>query len=140
MAKEGFEYVWTDKKRTIFGLPWSFTRYYLTPTKLICRTGLLNLEEDEIDLYKITDKKLRLPFGQRMFGCGTIHICSRDVDSPEKDIISIKNPREVMQMLDQYITEQRDRYSIRGRDMLGMPHTHHEDDGLFDYENDHPGE
>ncbi|MBQ8927352.1 MAG: PH domain-containing protein [Oscillospiraceae bacterium] len=139
MANEGFEYVWTDKKRTIFGLPWSFTRYYLTPTKFICRTGFLNLEEDEIDLYKITDKKLCLPFGQRLFGCGTIHICSRDTDSPEKDVVSIKRPREVMQLLDKYITEQRDRYNIRGRDMLGMPHMHH-DDGLFDYDSEHPGE
>ena len=43
MAKEDFDYVWTDKKRTIFGLPLSFTRYYLTETKLICRHGLLSI-------------------------------------------------------------------------------------------------
>lgn len=28
--KADFDYLWTDKKRTIFGLPLSFTRYYLT--------------------------------------------------------------------------------------------------------------
>jgi hypothetical protein len=127
--KEAFEYVWTDKKRTIFGLPLSFTRYYLTPTKFICRTGLFNIEEDEIDLYKITDKKLILSLSQRMFGCGTIRLYSRDTDTPEKDVISIKNPREVSQLLDKYITEHRDRYGIRGRDMMGggMP-LHHPDD------------
>ena len=27
--------VWKDRKRTLFGLPWSFTRYYLTEDKLI---------------------------------------------------------------------------------------------------------
>ena len=50
--------VWTDKKRTIFGLPISFTRYFLTPTKFISRVGLFNVTEEEIDLYKVTDKKM----------------------------------------------------------------------------------
>lgn len=111
-------YVWTDKKRTLFGLPISFTRYFLTPTKLICRSGLFNIVEDEIDVYKITDKKVKLPFGQRIFGCGTITIYSKDINTPQKDICSIKNPRELSNLLDRYITEQRDRYSIRGRDMM----------------------
>ncbi len=135
MAKDNFEYVWTDKKRTLFGLPLSFTRYYLTETKLICRYGLLNIEEDEIDLYKITDKRLKLSFWQRIFGCGTIHVCSKDTDSPDKELVSIKQPREVMQLLDKYVTEQRDRYSIRGRDMYGgMPHHPHDMDGDGDFD------
>ncbi|MBE6851494.1 MAG: PH domain-containing protein [Ruminococcus sp.] len=110
--------VWTEKKRTIFGLPLSFTRYFLTPTKFIRRTGLLNLKEEEVDLYKITDKKLSLPFFQRIFGCGTITIYSRDTDEPEQDVVCIKNPREFSELLDQYIDEHRDRYGIRGRDMM----------------------
>ena len=123
--KNDIPHVWTDKKRTLFGLPLSFTRYFLTETKLICRYGLLNIDEDEIDLYKITDKRLRLGFFERIFGCGTIHICSRDTDTPEKDLKGVKKPREVMNLLDKYITEQRDRYSIRGRDLIGIPHEGH---------------
>lgn len=134
MAKEDFEYIWRDRKRTFLGLPWSFTIYFLTETKLIRRKGFFNIEEDEIDLYKITDKKLLLPFGQRLFGCGTIHICSKDTDSPEADILSVKQPRKVMQMLDQHISEQRDRYHIRGRDMMGHPLHHVPDDD--DYPDD----
>ncbi len=110
--------VWTDKKRTIFGLPISFTRYFLTPTKIIRRTGLLNLKEEEVDLYKITDKKLSLPFFQRIFGCGTVTIYSRDTDEPVQDVFSIKNPRDFSELLDTYINEHRDRYGIRGRDMI----------------------
>ncbi len=122
MAKNKIEnYVWTDKKRTIFGLPLSFTRYYLTANKFICRKGVFNIEEDEIDLYKITDKKLKLTLWQRVFGVGTVRLYSRDTDTPEKDVTSIKNPRKFSALLDQYITEQRDRYSIRGRDMYGAP-------------------
>lgn len=56
MSKKDFDYVWTDKKRTIFGLPLSFTRYFLTETKFITRVGLFNLVEDELDLYTVKTK------------------------------------------------------------------------------------
>ena len=138
MAKKNEpKYLWRDRKRTFLGLPWSFTIYYLTETKLIRRKGVFNLEEDEIDLYKITDKKLLMPMGQRMVGCGTIHICSRDTDSPEADILCIKNPHEVMDLLDKHINLERDRYGTRGRDLYAMGHAPihgHED---FDPDMDH---
>lgn len=44
-TKDGLEYIWTDKKRTLFGLPLSFTRYYLTDTRFITRTGFLTVVE-----------------------------------------------------------------------------------------------
>ena len=138
MAKKNEpKYIWRDRKRTFLGLPWSFTIYYLTETKLIRRKGVFNLEEDEIDLYKITDKKLIMPMGQRMVGCGTIHICSRDTDSPEADILCIKNPHEVMDLLDKHINLERDRYGTRGRDLYAMGHAPIHGHGDFDPDMDH---
>lgn len=117
--KEEFDYIWTDKKRTIFGLPLSFTHYFLTETKFITRTGFLSIDEDEIDLYKITDKKLKIPFSQRLFKCGSIIIYSKDTDTPQKEVRSIKTPRKVSELIDRYVNAQRDKYGIRGRDMMG---------------------
>lgn len=57
MKKDVINYIWTDKKRTIFGLPISFTRYFLTEDKFITRKGFLSIEEDELDLYRVIDKK-----------------------------------------------------------------------------------
>lgn len=114
------EAIWTDKKRTLFGLPLSFTRYYLTDTRLITRSGFLNVTEDEIEIYRITDKKLELPFWQRLFGCGTIIIYSRDVDTPVKAIKSVRCPRKISNLIGERVSEQRDRFSIRGRDMVGV--------------------
>lgn len=119
MKKDVIDYVWTDKKRTLFGLPLSFTRYFLTENKFITRVGLLSLEEDELDLYTVTDKKLVLPFKQRIFGCGTIILYVRDTDTPIKEIKAVKKPRKVLAELDKYINIQRDRYRTRGRDMIG---------------------
>ena len=135
MAKNDIENIWSDRKHTLFGLPWSFTKYFLTETKFITRVGLLSLDEDEFDLYKVTDKKLLLPFWQRIVGCGSILIHVRDIDTPTKEIHCVKHPREVLAMLDKQIEEQRDRYSTRGRDLYasgGRPH-HHSD---HDYDDD----
>lgn len=131
--KDEISYIWTDKKRTLFGLPLSFTRYFLTETKLITRYGFFSLVEDELDLYRVIDKKLLLPFGQRMFGCGTIILNVKDVDTPIKEIRSIKMPRTVLEKLDKQIDMNRDRYNIRGRDMI---HTF----DSFEEDNDDDGE
>ncbi|MBO4865561.1 MAG: PH domain-containing protein [Ruminococcus sp.] len=119
MKKDVFDYVWTDKKRTFLGLPWSFTRYYLTESKFITRTGIFSVQEDELELYRVLDKKLVLTMGDRMVGCGTIVMNVRDVDTPVKEIKSVKKPREVMKLLDQYIDLNRDRYRTRGRELYG---------------------
>ncbi len=122
MAKEEIQYVWSDKKRTLFGLPLSFTRYFLTETKFITRKGFLSLEEDELELYKVVDKKMQLPFGQRLFGCGTIVLYVKDTDTPVMEGLSVKAPRRVAQLIDKYVDQQRDRFHIRGRDMMGATH------------------
>lgn len=120
MNKKDIPYVWTDKKRTFLGLPLSFTRYFLTENKIITRKGFFNIEEDEMEIYKIDDKKMTFSFGQRIFGCGTIIIYSRDRDTPTKEIKSIKNARKVSDMIDQYLNDVRDKYGIRGRDLINI--------------------
>lgn len=128
MKNKDIDYIWTGKKRTIFGLPLSFTRYFLTETKFITRKGFLNLEEDELDLYTVTDKKLVLKFSKRIFKCGTIIMNVVDTDTPVKVIESIKQPRKVLALLDKHINIQRDRYRVRGRDMIGHDEHDCEDD------------
>lgn len=131
MKKDPINYIWTDKKRTIFGLPISFTRYFLTEEKFITRKGFLSIEEDELELYRVTDKKLILPLGQRIFKCGSILMHVKDVDTPEKLIKSVKAPRDVLAQLDEHINKARDKYHIRGRDMVGGFDAHDHDDGEY---------
>lgn len=110
--------LWTGKK-CILGMPISFTRYIITDSKLITRVGLLSLHEDELELYRVIDKTMRFPFGQRIFFCGTIKITAKDSDTPIKELKSIKKTRQVKQILDDLVQEQRDKYYVRGRDMVG---------------------
>lgn len=138
--KHEIEAIWSDRKRTFLGLPWSFTKYFLTDTKFITRIGFLSLDEDELDLYKVTDKKLKLPFLQRLVGCGTIILYVRDTDTPEKEIHCVKNPREVLAKIDKQINAERDRYNTRGRDLYaitgGMAGGHHQHPDFADPHDD----
>ena len=94
--------IWTGKK-CIMGLPISFTRYILTTTVLYTKIGFFNIKEDEIDLYKIVDKTMKFTLGQRMVGCGTIVVTSRDCDTPNKELVSVKKPRQVKKLLDEAV-------------------------------------
>jgi len=67
------EIIWKDRKRSILGLPLSFTKYILLEDKLLIETGFLNIKQEEIRLYRITDITLVKPFSQRIFKLGTIH-------------------------------------------------------------------
>lgn len=116
--------LWKDKKRTLFGLPFSFTTYLLTERKLIIRKGFFNIVEDEVELYRILDKALKVSVGQRIFGCGTVILNSKDVNCPVLLIKSIKKPREFMTLLEEHVDAQRDKYNTRGRDLIGM-NIHH---------------
>ncbi len=118
LSREYGKVIWTGKKR-ILGMPISLTRYILTETKLITRIGLFSIKEDEIELYRIYDKSLQLPFGQRIFGCGTISLMAKDSDTPAKKIVCVKLPREVKRLLDSAVQKQLDKYYVRGRDMIG---------------------
>ena len=56
--------VWSDRKRNWLGLPWTFTVYGLTEDRLFIKTGVLNIHEDEVRLYRILDLSLRKPCGR----------------------------------------------------------------------------
>lgn len=118
MAKDTTQYVWKDRKRPFLGLPLSFTSYKLTEEKLIIETGFLSKKEEEIRLYRIMDLTLNRPFGQRIFGVGTIHCCTGDKSTPEFDIVKIKKSSEVKNMLSDMIEKQRDSKRISAREFI----------------------
>lgn len=112
------EYLWNDRKRTLFGLPLSFTKYMLTEDRLFIEEGFLNKKEDEVRLYRIMDLSLKRSFGQRIFGVGTIHCCSADKSMGDFDIVSVKHPREVKEQLSELVEAQRDAKRVTNREYM----------------------
>ena len=125
------ELVWKDRKRTFLGLPLSFTVYSLDGERLFIKTGVLNVNEDEVRLYRIKDISLRRSFGQRLLGLGTIHCCSSDATLKEFDIRNIKKPREVRELLSQMIEAERQKKRVRSLESLD-----NRDDDDFDDDHD----
>ncbi len=119
MEQIELEYIWKDRKRTLFGLPLSFTVYRLTKDRFFTQSGILNLKEEEVRLYRIMDITLKRSLGQRIFNLGTIHCCSSDKTSPEFDIQSIKNLVQVKEMLSHMVEEEREKKKISGREVMG---------------------
>ena len=104
--------VWSDKKRTLFGLPLSFTKYVLDEERLFIRSGVFTKIEDEIWLHRIMDITLRQSLRQRIDRVGTIHCCSSDASQREFSIENIKNPREVRELLSSMVEAQREKKRV----------------------------
>ena len=111
--------VWKDRKRIIFGLPWTFTRYSLTQEKLVIDTGFISRKEDEIRLYRILDVTLDRPLSQRIWGLGTIRLNTADKTSPEVSIKRIKNAKAVKELLSDLVEKERDEKRIGAREFMG---------------------
>ena len=90
------EVMFTERKRILFfGLPWTFTKYTITPSLLTTDRGLLNTVEDDCYMYKIQDVKLVTTLMERMFGLGTVICYTGDVTNPEIHLEHIKHAKEI---------------------------------------------
>ena len=112
-------YIWNDRKRIIFGLPWTFTKYSLEENSLFIKRGILNISEEEIRLYRILDITLKRSFWERLFGLGTLHLCTADKSTPEIDILHIKAPKEVRTLLSDKVEEARSARYVGVREYMG---------------------
>ena len=117
--------LWQDRKR-YFGMPISFTVYSLSEDRLFRESGLLNREYEEILLYRIRDISLRRSFGQMIFGVGTITLSTSDRTSPEFQIVNIKAPKQVKELIHQLVEESKVRRGFRFGEYDGA-HDCHED-------------
>ena len=112
------EIVWKDRKRTLFGLPWSFTRYSLSEERFFLSTGLLNTKEDEVRLYRILDLQLNIRLHQRIWGLGTIVVSSSDKSLGNFEIKNVKKPREVKELLSGLVEKQREAKRVVSREYM----------------------
>ena len=123
--------VWSDRKHTLFGLPWSFTKYILTDEKLLIVKGFWKQNEEEIRLYRIFDMSLTRTVRDRLDRVGTIHCCSGDKSSPEFDIKRVRNARNVKEMLSDLVEKQKIARGVSVREEMGLS-VDHDHDGVDD--------
>ncbi len=109
--------LWKDRKR-ILGLPLTFTVYSLSEDRLFVKTGLFNLRTEEIILYRIRDISLRRSLGQRLFGMGTVHICSSDHTCPELDVKNILHSEKVKELIHEQVEKMKLARRVRVNELI----------------------
>ena len=104
--------IWSDRKR-YFGLPLSFTKYAISEDRLLQSSGILNLQYEEILLYRVRDISLSRSFGQRIFGVGSITVTSSDKSRPVLVIQNVKDAPEVKELLHRQVEDMKIRRRVR---------------------------
>lgn len=111
--------IWADRKRWFCGLPWTFTKYSLSKDRLFIEKGLFNYEQNETRLYRILDIQLKINLIQRIFGLGTIKVCSSDKTLGNFELKNIRNCSDVKELLSVNVEEQRIKNRVSSRELIG---------------------
>ena len=116
---DSIQYIWKDRKR-ILGMPITFTRYRLSEDRLFCEKGFLNIKQEEVLLYRVRDLELKMTLGQRLFGVGTVCVHSSDKTTEHLDLINVKHPREVKELIHESVEAAKDQRRMRTMEVMGQ--------------------
>jgi uncharacterized membrane protein YdbT with pleckstrin-like domain len=87
--------------------------YELTGQRLRERTGILNRQTEELELYRVKDMAIEQPLAQRLFGRGRIVLQTSDRSTPLVVLNGIAAPREVAQLLREHVEQCRATKGVR---------------------------
>ena len=90
---------WTLFVPIIIYLKTRFTVYEVTDQRIKLKTGILNQEIDECELYRVRDYKIVKPFFQRIFGLGKIELVTSDRSNSSINLNGIKNPENLYDLI-----------------------------------------
>ena len=110
--------LWRDRKHFMW-FPFSFTVYEVKNDRLYIQRGLFSTSYDETLLYRITDVKLTRTLGQKIFGTGTIELCTTVDHDGHIQLENIKNPIQVKELLSEAVEDARDKKKVIGKEFYG---------------------
>jgi len=107
---------WHDRKRWC-GLPLSFTRYAIIEKpgkwiKLISEVGFLSTHVEETQLFRVDDSSIFQSFTNSLFGTGTLKVYCKDASNETMDLIRIKNPHKVRNLLNELVERDRKSHNV----------------------------
>lgn len=107
-----------ERKRTWFGLPWTFTVYRCDSDILYIESGLFNKREDEVRLYRVLDIAYKASFFQRMFGMGSIEMHTSDKTLGDFSLVNVKGAKEIKDILSNAVEECRQKNRVSTREFV----------------------
>ena len=110
--------LWRDRKHFMW-FPFSFTVYEVKNDRLYIQRGLFSTSYDETLLYRITDVKLTRTLAQKIFGTGTIELCTTVDHDGHILLENVKKPMDVKAQLSELVEEARDKKKVIGKEFYG---------------------
>ena len=108
---------WTLLIPIIIYLKTRFTVYELTNQRIKLKTGILNQEIDECELYRVRDYKVVKPFFQRIFGLGKIELVTSDRSNSNINLNGIKDPENLYNLIRDNVEKTRRKTGTRELDV-----------------------
>ncbi len=85
-----------ERRRWVFfGLPFTFTKYYIREDILTIRDGFFKTVENDCYMYKVQDVQHTATIWEKMFKLGTVVCFTGDTTNPKLELKHIKNSREI---------------------------------------------
>jgi uncharacterized membrane protein YdbT with pleckstrin-like domain len=95
------------------------TVYELTSQRLRKRSGILNRQVDELELFRVKDYAMEQPLMLRMLGLGNLTLMTSDASTPTVAIKAISGVEDVREKLRNAVQAERDRKRVRELDVDG---------------------
>jgi uncharacterized membrane protein YdbT with pleckstrin-like domain len=92
-------------------------KYVITTERFTEITGILSRQTNELELFRVKDMTFLEPLFSRIIGCGHIIMDTSDKSTPVITLRSIKNPRQVMDILRKNIMIMRTKKGVREIEM-----------------------
>jgi hypothetical protein len=94
------------------------TSFVLTTNRFVYSVGLFSRRTESLELYRVKDITLRMPFFLRLFGYGFVDLITSDkTDSNMPSIGAIKKPGDLYENIRKYTERQRQRRGVREVDI-----------------------
>jgi uncharacterized membrane protein YdbT with pleckstrin-like domain len=92
----------------------SATHYKITTERLVVERGLFSKRMDQIDIYRINDYVVELPFSQRVMGNGNLVVTAMDTSNPVLTLAHLKTDvRELYEQLRKATEAEKRRRGVR---------------------------
>ena len=89
--------------------------------RIFRETGLFNLKEEEVLLYRVRDITLTRSFFQRIFGVGTVSLHSSDKTTPTLDLVNISKSKDVKELIFSKVEQAKANRRMRTTELLDDP-------------------
>jgi uncharacterized membrane protein YdbT with pleckstrin-like domain len=73
--------------------------YEVTPDRIEWSRGVFDRQVDNLDMFRITDLKLRRSLADCLFGIGTVHLTTKDDSTPHFDFFKVPRSRHLYDIL-----------------------------------------